>query len=72
MSIDVRSSIILLMLTLKELREKEYLSVGELSKKSGVSRTVIYDIESGKHAPIRRTVRALAKALGVKPEEIQW
>jgi transcriptional regulator with XRE-family HTH domain len=58
--------------TIKELREKQYLSIGELAKRAGVSRTVIYSIESGKHKPIRRTVRALAAALGVEPADIQW
>lgn len=58
--------------TIKELREKQFLSVGELAERAGVSRTVIYGIESGKHKPIRRTVRALARALGVSPEQIQW
>lgn len=59
------------MVTVKELREKEFLSVDELAKRSGVSRSVIYNIESGKHKPIRRTIRKLAKALGVKPSELE-
>jgi DNA-binding XRE family transcriptional regulator len=57
---------------IKELREKAFLSVPELSKLSGVTRRVIYDIESSRHKPIRRTIRALAKALGVKPEDITF
>lgn len=34
--------------------------------------SVIYSVESGTHKPIKRTVRKLAKALGVEPQEIQW
>lgn len=60
------------MSNLKELREKAYLSIPELAKLSGLSRSVIYDLEEGRHKPIRRTTRALAKALGVKPEEIEF
>lgn len=58
--------------TLKELREKHFLSIPELAEKSGIPRNTIYGIENGKHKPIRRTIRAIAKALGVKPEEIQF
>jgi DNA-binding XRE family transcriptional regulator len=57
---------------IKELREKVFLSVPELAKLSGISRKVIYDIEAGKHRPIKRTIRALAEALKVKPEEISF
>jgi len=57
---------------IKELREKAFLSVPELAKLTGLSRSVIYSIETGKHKPIRRTVRALAAALKVKPEEISF
>jgi ribosome-binding protein aMBF1 (putative translation factor) len=46
------------------LHEEEYLSIGELATKAGASRSIIHDLESGKHNPIRRTIRALAKALG--------
>jgi predicted transcriptional regulator len=60
------------MTTLKELREQQFLSVGELASKAGISRTAIYDIEAGLHKPIRRTIRALAKALGVNPQDIKF
>jgi transcriptional regulator with XRE-family HTH domain len=59
------------MSTIKELREKQFLSVGELAEKAGVSRTVIYGIESGIHKPIKRTIRKLAKALEVDPKTIE-
>jgi DNA-binding XRE family transcriptional regulator len=58
------------MATLKELREKAFLSVPELAEKSGIPRNTIYGIESGRHKPIKRTIRALAKALELKPEDI--
>lgn len=60
------------MSTLKELREKNYLSIPELANKSGIPRNTIYGIENGKHKPIRRTVRALAKALETNPEDVEY
>lgn len=72
LSIVVISCNIIAVTTLKEFRDKQYLSVAELAEKSGVPRNTIYGIESGQHKPIRRTIRALAKALGVKPEEIEF
>jgi transcriptional regulator with XRE-family HTH domain len=58
--------------TLKELREKRYLSIPELANKSGIPRNTIYGIENGKHKPIRRTIRALAKALDILPENFEY
>jgi transcriptional regulator with XRE-family HTH domain len=46
------------------------LSQEELAEKSGVSRTTIIKLEAGRDAwPI--TVRKLADALGVKPQDLQ-
>ncbi|MBL7165786.1 MAG: helix-turn-helix transcriptional regulator [Dehalococcoidales bacterium] len=60
------------MATLRELREKHFLSLGELAKKASLPRSTVYDLEKGKHKPIRRTIRKLAAALEVEPGEIEF
>lgn len=60
------------MATLKELREKQFLSPGELAKKAQIPANTVYNIEKGAHKPIMRTIRKLAAALGVDPNEITF
>lgn len=56
---------------LRELRAEHMLSQQELADKAAVSKKTIVDIENGEvERPQWRTVRALSKALGVKPGEI--
>lgn len=55
---------------LKRLRHERFLSQDELAKLSGVSQQSIWRYETGQAAPLGRTVRALAEALGVKPLEL--
>jgi transcriptional regulator with XRE-family HTH domain len=55
---------------LRSLREEQALSLRELAEASGVSHTTIWDHERGKEGAHPRTVRKLAKALGVKPKEL--
>ncbi len=55
---------------LKALREERALSLRELAEVSGVSHTTIWDHERGKEGAHPRTVRLLAKALGVTPREL--
>jgi transcriptional regulator with XRE-family HTH domain len=55
---------------LRELREKAALSQNEFSDRSGVSRATIADLEAGNRSAQARTVRRLADALGVEPEEL--
>jgi len=59
-------------MNLKQLREAEYLTQIELAKKAGISRDTLAKIEKGKRKPSFRTIRKLAKALGVKPGEIDF
>ncbi len=61
-----------LMPTLKALREKATLSQRELAELTGLTTSTINRIETGKQKPIPRTVRKLAKALGVEPSEIDF
>lgn len=61
-----------LMATLKELREAAFISQRDLAAASGVSRATIAALERGRRRrPQWRTLRALAKALGIHPKEIE-
>lgn len=55
---------------IKELRELRVLERKELADLAGVSYTTIYKMEKRGHVPRLSTVRAVAKALKVKPDEI--
>lgn len=56
---------------LKELRERQVLSLSELEERSGVDRQIIWRIESGyQKGAHQRTIRKLATALGVEPYEL--
>jgi len=56
---------------LRDLREKRFLSHRELAKDAGVSPTTVLNLETNEEvAPQRRTIRKLAKALGVDPAEL--
>jgi transcriptional regulator with XRE-family HTH domain len=55
---------------LREQRHRRALSQEELAKRARVSRTTIIKLEAGRDA-WPQTVRKLARALGVKPEDLQ-
>lgn len=55
---------------LREIREREFLSQQDLADRSGTSRATIADAEAGKRALQPRTLRKIAAALGVSPEEL--
>jgi transcriptional regulator with XRE-family HTH domain len=55
---------------LRELRDKRFLTVRELADEAGVSDDVIYKIENGHRGARRTTVRKLAQALGVEPQDL--
>ncbi len=60
------------MATLKELREAAFISQRDLAAASGISKATIAALERGRRRrPQWRTLRALAKALGVHPKEIE-
>ena len=54
----------------RELRERQALSLRELSELSGVNYNAIWRIEVGRTGAQPRTVRKLAAALGVEPHEL--
>ena len=51
---------------LKALRERRGLTQEQLSEKSGVSRSYLARLETGRQDPTLSTLEKLAKALGVK------
>ena len=55
---------------LRRLRRDRALSLRELGEKSGVAFDTIHKLETGRRAAQPRTVRKLAKALGVEPREL--
>jgi len=55
---------------LKELRRRRVLSMRDLEEISDVSHNTIWRIESGRQGAHPRTIRKLAEALGVEPEEL--
>ncbi len=54
----------------RELRERQALSLRELSELAGVNYNAIWRIEVGRTGAMPRTIRKLAKALGVEPIEL--
>jgi len=60
-----------LLFKIKEAREKAGMSQDELSKKSGVSRTIISGLETGTiNVTTTRTLKKIAEALGIKVSDI--
>jgi transcriptional regulator with XRE-family HTH domain len=55
---------------LRDLRKRSLLTQKELADKSGVGVTTIIRIERNQVEPHGRTIRRLAEALGVAPEEL--
>ena len=55
---------------LKEIRIRRALSQRELSKRADVSRVTIVRLEAGGEDPFPSTVRKLADALNVEPDEL--
>jgi transcriptional regulator with XRE-family HTH domain len=55
---------------LRELRQRRVLTLQELEEISGVSYNTIWRLENGRTGAQPRTIRKLARALGVEPEEL--
>jgi transcriptional regulator with XRE-family HTH domain len=56
---------------LKEVREKKPLTVEELGTKAKVSPSMISDIEEGRARPSQITGNKIAKALEIRPDQIE-
>ena len=55
---------------LRTLRESRLWLIGDLAEKSGVHRNLISTYENGKSGAHPDTIRKLARALGVEPQEL--
>jgi transcriptional regulator with XRE-family HTH domain len=55
---------------LRAVRERRLMTQDELAAKAKVAQTTISAIEQGKQEPRVTTVRKLAAAMGVEPEEL--
>jgi transcriptional regulator with XRE-family HTH domain len=55
---------------LRELRRRRVLTLRELEEESGVSYNTVWRIENGYREARPSTIRKLAAALGVEPEEL--
>ena len=55
---------------LRELRRRRVLTMDELAEKAGVGRNTIWRLEHEVMGAQPRTIRKLASALGVAPEEL--
>jgi transcriptional regulator with XRE-family HTH domain len=55
---------------LKALRHRRVLTLRELEQRSGVAYNTIWHLENGKRSAHPRTLRKLARALDVEPEEL--
>jgi transcriptional regulator with XRE-family HTH domain len=58
------------MARLRELRRRRVLTLEELAEKAGVGRNTIWRLEHGVMGAQPRTIRKLARALNVEPEEL--
>jgi transcriptional regulator with XRE-family HTH domain len=58
------------MARLRELRRRRVLTLEELAGKAGVGRNTVWRLEHGVMGAQPRTIRKLAKALDVEPEEL--
>lgn len=57
-------------LRLKAVRERKVMTQRELAERSNVAQTTISALEIGKQDARPSTIRKLAAALGVEPEEL--
>ena len=55
---------------IKKLRQQQAFSLSDLANLTKLSRVTINRIENGKQKPMPRTIRRLAKALGVSVQEL--
>ncbi len=55
---------------IKEIRNRKNISMTELSKRTGLSRAALYNIEKGKSDPSLTSISLISRALKEKPEKI--
>jgi transcriptional regulator with XRE-family HTH domain len=55
---------------LKQARERNLTTQRELAERSGIAQATIARLETQRHSAQFRTVRKLAEALGVEPQQL--
>lgn len=55
---------------MRKIRTRKKMSQGDICRALGVDRAYISNIESGKQNPTLSTIEKIAKALGVKIDEL--
>ena len=60
------------MVELRKLRENLFLTQVELAEKAQISEITLNRLENKKQKPSFKTIRKLAKALGVEPGNIEF
>jgi transcriptional regulator with XRE-family HTH domain len=58
--------------SLREIREKKFLTQEELAQRAGLIVVTINRIEKGRQKPRFKTIRKLAEALGIQPGDIDF
>jgi transcriptional regulator with XRE-family HTH domain len=67
---SVYSSRVVRLTRLRKWRERKAFSQQELAERAHITRAALSRIESGAAEPHPRTIRKLAQALGVQPEDL--
>jgi transcriptional regulator with XRE-family HTH domain len=55
---------------LRRARERLNLRLEDVASAAGVSIRTVFDAERGRHAPHRSTMKAIAEALALRPQEL--
>jgi transcriptional regulator with XRE-family HTH domain len=62
-----------MLVRLRQVRERLFVTQAELSARTGIAAATLSRIENGLQRPRISTVRKIADALGVRPEElVDW
>lgn len=67
---STKTSLVTLPEQIRRARLLKTMTTYDLAEAAGVSRTTIYHYEKGEHVASVRAIRAIAKALGVEPQDL--
>jgi transcriptional regulator with XRE-family HTH domain len=70
LGVSVYSSSVVKLTRLRMWRERKALTQQQLAEKAGLTRVTVARVETGREEPYPTTVRKLADALGLEPEEL--
>jgi|WetSurMetagenome_2_1015567.scaffolds.fasta_scaffold264980_2 transcriptional regulator with XRE-family HTH domain len=58
--------------TIRELRKSNFLTQEEMAAKAGIARRTLSRVETGAEYPSGPTIRKIAKAVKVRPQDIEF